>query len=175
MQINKSHMGEQQVRAFALSTIENKYPRDTWLHVNIDGSMLNDEDGAGVGVACDLFSYYAPIGAHSTHYDVKIEAIYIALKQLAIRPSSFCRAVISSDSLSALQSLANRQCTDNTRIKECRELSTSMSVPFQWIPAHYGNPENEATDFFAKKGPRVVQRPLKSLSFHSVKLLIKRK
>ncbi|KFM80700.1 hypothetical protein X975_26198, partial [Stegodyphus mimosarum] len=49
------------------------------------------------------------------------------------------------------------------------------SVSFPWIQAHYGIPGIKAADFLAKKGVRILQRPLKSLSFHSVRLLIKRK
>ena len=40
-----------------------------------------------------------PILAHSAHYDSKIEAAYIASKQLTIRPSSFHRVFFFSDFL----------------------------------------------------------------------------
>nr|XP_042902473.1 uncharacterized protein LOC107450434 [Parasteatoda tepidariorum] len=108
-QVNKCHMRDQQLRAIALSTIENKFPGHTWLHVYTDGSMFSDEDGAGAGVYCDLLSCYSPIGAHSPHYDGEIEAIYIALKQLANHSSSFCTVVTLSDFTSALESFADRQ------------------------------------------------------------------
>ena len=76
--------------------------------------MFDDEDGACV--YCDLFSCYASNGANSAHYDSKNEDIYIALKQLSIRLSSSYRVVIFSDSPSALQSVANKQHSDNIRI-----------------------------------------------------------
>ncbi|XP_071039967.1 uncharacterized protein [Parasteatoda tepidariorum] len=172
-QVNKCHMRDQQLRAIALSTIENKFPGHTWLHVYTDGSMFSDEDGAGAGVYCDLLSCYSPIGAHSPHYDGEIEAIYIALKQLANHSSSFCTVVTLSDFTSALESFADRQY--NTRILECRELVMLISVSFQWILAHRGIPGNEVADFLTKQGAGILQRPLKSHSFHAVKLLIKRR
>nr|XP_042897093.1 uncharacterized protein LOC122269208 [Parasteatoda tepidariorum] len=173
MLVNKSHMSDQQLRAIALSAIENKYPRDTWLYIYTDGSLINDEGGARPGVSCDLFSCYSPVGAHSTHYDGEIETIYIALKQLAIRRSSFCRSVILLDSTYALQSFTNRQYTRNTSILESRKLVISISLSFHWIPTHSWIPGNKAADFLVKKGAGALQRPLKSLSFHSVKLLVK--
>ncbi|XP_015909090.2 uncharacterized protein [Parasteatoda tepidariorum] len=141
--------------------------------MRVSSIASNDEDGAEAEVHCDLFSCYSPIGAHSTHYDDEIEAIYVALKQLAISCSSFCRAAILSDSTSALQSLSNGQYTDNTCILECKELVMSISVSFQWIPAQCGISGNEAVDFLAQKWAGVLQRTLKTLSFHSAKLLIK--
>ena len=45
------------------------------IHVFTDGSLFDDEDGAGADLYSELFSYYAPIGAHSTYYDGEIEVI----------------------------------------------------------------------------------------------------
>ena len=174
MEVYKSHMSKQHVCVIALSIIDNRYSKDSWLHVFTDGSIFNDEEDAGADVYCELFSCYAPIGAQSALYDGEIEGVYITLKQLSIHLSSFHQVVIFSDSLSALESIANKQHSDNIHILQCRDLARSIPVSFQWIPAYCVIIRNEAADFLAKKGARVLLRPLKNLSFHSVKLLIKR-
>ncbi|GFR13969.1 hypothetical protein TNCT_723381 [Trichonephila clavata] len=60
---------------------------------------------AGVGVFCDLFSFYLHVGSHATHYDVEIEALH----QLSVRLSTPDKPVNLSDSSSALQALASNQ------------------------------------------------------------------
>ena len=47
MEVCKSHMSVQQVRVIALSTTDNIYPKDSWLHVFTDGFLFDDEDRSG--------------------------------------------------------------------------------------------------------------------------------
>ena len=67
--ICRSHISEWQVRATALSTIDNKYPKHSWLHIFTNRFMFDDEDGARASMYCELFSCYVAIEAHSTLYD----------------------------------------------------------------------------------------------------------
>ncbi|GFU97463.1 polypeptide N-acetylgalactosaminyltransferase 10 [Trichonephila clavipes] len=41
--------------------------------------------GAGIGVFSHLFSFYLHAGPLTTHFDGEVEAIHIALQQLAVR------------------------------------------------------------------------------------------
>ena len=50
MEVCKSHMSKQQVRAINLFTIDNRYRKDSWLHVFTDGGMFDDEDSERAGV-----------------------------------------------------------------------------------------------------------------------------
>ena len=116
MEVCKSYISKQQIRAIALSTIGNRYLKDSWLHAFIDEFIFDDENGAWAvrercvsGAYWELHSCYTPIRDHSTHYGCKIEVFYIALKQLSVGLSYLHRAVIFFDSLSALRSIADRQ------------------------------------------------------------------
>ena len=103
-----------------------------------------------------ISSYYAPVRDHSTHYDGETEAIYIALKQLSVHLSSFHQMVIFSDKLSALQSIAHAQYSDNILILQCSDLARLVPVSFRWIPAHCGISGDENADVLPKKGARVL-------------------
>ena len=79
----------QMISAIALSKIDKKYPKDSWLHLFTDGSNFADEDGVGAVCNLSIFSCYASIGAHSTNYDGETEVVFITLKQLFIRSVIF--------------------------------------------------------------------------------------
>ncbi|GFX45006.1 hypothetical protein TNCV_3430551 [Trichonephila clavipes] len=97
------------------------------------------EEGAGARVFCDLYSFYSHVGSHTTHYDGEIEAIHLALHQFSARLSTPDKAVILSDSSSAIQALVSNQ--DKTaRAQDCRKLLSRIptKVVFQWVPSHCG-------------------------------------
>ncbi|GFW40231.1 probable RNA-directed DNA polymerase from transposon BS [Trichonephila clavipes] len=50
-----------------------------------DGALLDFAQGAGIGVFSHLFSFYLHAGPLTTHFDGEVEAIHIALQQLAVR------------------------------------------------------------------------------------------
>ncbi|GFT65131.1 uncharacterized protein LOC103524116 [Trichonephila clavipes] len=105
--------------------------------------------GAGIGVFSHLFYLHA--GPLTTHFDGEVEAIHIALQQLAVRLPPIERA-------------------------NCRELLGKIKgkIVFQWVPSHCGLWENERADFLAKKGTGILQNFRRDLTFHSAKLEIKR-
>ncbi|KFM58471.1 hypothetical protein X975_07553, partial [Stegodyphus mimosarum] len=122
----------------------------------------------------NLFSFYLPTGSLITAFDGEIEAIAVATQQLLIRSHSFVKAVILSDSKSALQALLNNQ-NSSQRILDCRPLLKAMAhrISFQWIPAHCGIMRNEKADTLAEKETFIMQRINRPLSFHTTKLFVK--
>ncbi|GFU70847.1 uncharacterized protein LOC103524116, partial [Trichonephila clavipes] len=100
----------------------HRFPPVEWLHIYTDGSLLDFAQGAGIGVFSHLFSFYLHAGPLTTHFDGEVEAIHIALQQLAVRLPPIERAVILSDSTSALQALSNYNENNCLRVQNCREL-----------------------------------------------------
>ncbi|GFX11503.1 uncharacterized protein LOC103524116 [Trichonephila clavipes] len=127
---------------------------EEWLHIYTDGSLLDFAQGAGIGVFSHLFPFYLHAGPLTTHFDGEVEAIHIALQQLAVRLPPIERAVILSDSTSALQALSNYNENNCLRVQNCRELLGKIKekIVFQWVPSHCGLWGNERADFLAKKG-----------------------
>ncbi|GFY19891.1 uncharacterized protein LOC103524116 [Trichonephila clavipes] len=123
-----------------------------------------------------LFSFYLHAGPLTTHFDGEVEAIHIALQQLAVRLPPIERAVILSDSTSAFQALSNYNENNCLRVQNCRELLGIVKgkIVFQWVPSHCGLWGNERADFLAKKGTDILQNFRRDLRFHSAKLEIKR-
>ncbi|GFT46979.1 RNase H domain-containing protein [Trichonephila clavipes] len=129
-----------------------------------------------VSVFSHLFSFYLHAGPLTTHFDGEVEAIHIALQQLAVRLPPIERAVILSDSTSALQALSNYNENNCLRVQNCRELLGKIKgkIVFQWVPSHCGIWGNERADFLAKKGTGIFQNFRRDLTLHSAKLEIKR-
>ncbi|GFV65923.1 uncharacterized protein LOC103524116 [Trichonephila clavipes] len=140
------------LHAIALETINTRFPPEEWLHIYTDGSLLDFAQGAGIGVFSHLF-FYLHTGPLTTHFDGEVEAIHIALQQLAVRLPPIERAVILSDSTSALQALSNYNENNCLRVQNCRELLGKIKgkIVFQWVPSHCGLWGNERADFLAKK------------------------
>ncbi|GFW23844.1 transposase [Trichonephila clavipes] len=86
------------------------------------------------------------------------------------------RAVILSDSTSALQALSNYNENNCLRVQNCRELLGKIKgkIVFQWVPSHCGLWGNERADFLAKKGTGILQNFRRDLTLHSAILEIKR-
>ncbi|GFU06238.1 uncharacterized protein LOC103524116 [Trichonephila clavipes] len=153
-----------------------RFPPEDWLHIYTDGSLLDFAQGAGIGVFSHLFSFYLHAGPLTTHFDGEVEAIHIALQQLAVRLPPIERAVILSDSTSALQALSNYNENNCLRVQNCRELLGKIKgkIVFQWVPSHCGLWGNKRADFLAKKGTGILQNFRRDLTLHSAKLEIKR-
>lgn len=133
----------------------------------------------GVGVYSSLFSFYHTLGDYHTNFDGEMEAIRLALEQLLLRPNSFEKTVLLSDSQAALQAIASAQPRDS-RVAATRSLLMELQqnhkqICFQWIPSHCGIAGNEAADTLAKKGTKIVNTSNHNISFNSAKLHIKRK
>ncbi|GFX79695.1 uncharacterized protein LOC103524116 [Trichonephila clavipes] len=122
LNVRKRDLSPTALHAIALETINTRFPPEEWLHIYTDGSLLDFAQGAGIGVFSHLFSFYLHAGPLTTHFDGEVEAIHIALQQLAVRLPPIERAVILSDSTSALQALSNYNENNCLRVQNCREL-----------------------------------------------------
>ncbi|GFY24239.1 mariner Mos1 transposase [Trichonephila clavipes] len=122
LNVRKRDRSPTALHAIALETINTRFPQQEWLHIYTDGSLLDFAQGAGIGVFSHLFSFYLHAGPLTTHFDGEVEAIHIALQQLAVRLPPIERAVILSDSTSALQALSNYNENNCLRVQNCREL-----------------------------------------------------
>ncbi|GFU07648.1 uncharacterized protein LOC103523953 [Nephila pilipes] len=160
--------------AIALETIHTRFPLNEWLHICTDGSLLNFSQGAGAGIFSDSFSFYLHIRTFTTHFDGELKAIYVALQQCAVRLDTIERAVIFSDSVSALQ--AQPSNCESLRVQRCRVLLKEFKgkVSFQCALSHCGLRDNEAANFLAKKGAAILQKSCTHLLLHSAKWEIKR-
>ncbi|GFV37248.1 uncharacterized protein LOC103524116 [Trichonephila clavipes] len=176
LNVRKRDLSPTALHAIALETINTRFPPEEWLHIYTDGSLLDFAQGAGIGVFSHLFSFYLHASPLTTHFDGEVEAIHIALQQLAVRVPPIERAVIFSDSTSALQALSNYNENNCLRVQNCRELLGKIkgNIVFQWVPSHCGLWGNERADFLAKKGTGILQNFRRDLTLHSAKLEIKR-
>ncbi|GFT48729.1 uncharacterized protein LOC103524116 [Trichonephila clavipes] len=134
LNVRKRDLSPTVLHAIALETINTRFPPEEWLHIYTDGSLLDFSQGAGIGVFSHLFSFYLHTGPLTTHFDGEVEAIHIALQQLAVRLPPIERAVILSDSTSALQALSNYNENNCLRVQNCRELLGKIKgkTVFQW-------------------------------------------
>lgn len=133
--------------------MNNRCPREEWLHIYTDGSTIDNNSGSGI--TCALFSFYQPAGYHTTNFDAEIMAIHISLQHLLYRIDKFQNAVILSDSKAALYAI-NSYKMMSIQIKECHKMIQQLQklqkrIQLQWIPAHCGIAGNETADFLAKK------------------------
>ncbi|GFV97120.1 uncharacterized protein LOC103524116 [Trichonephila clavipes] len=176
LNVRKRDLSPTALHAIALETINTRFPPEEWLHIYTDGSLLDFAQGTGIGVFSHLFSFCLHAGPLTTHFDGEVEAIHIALQQLAVRLPPIERAVILSDSTSALQALSNYNENNCLRVQNCRELLGKIKgkIVFQWVPSHCGLWGNERADFLAKKGTGILQNFRRDLTLHSAKLEIKR-
>ncbi|GFV44756.1 uncharacterized protein TNCV_563071 [Trichonephila clavipes] len=85
LNVRKRDLSPTALHAIALETINTRFPPEEWLHIYTDGSLLDLAQGAGIGVFSHLFSFYLHAGPLTTHFDGEVEAIHIALQQLAVR------------------------------------------------------------------------------------------
>ncbi|GFS37790.1 hypothetical protein NPIL_50651 [Nephila pilipes] len=79
--------------AIALETIHTGFPLNKWFHIYTDGSLLDFSQGAGA--FGESFVFYLRVGTFTTLFDEKLEAIHVALEQLAVRLDTFERTVMS--------------------------------------------------------------------------------
>ncbi|GFV60396.1 uncharacterized protein LOC103524116 [Trichonephila clavipes] len=176
LNVRKRYLSPNALHAIALEAINTCFPPEEWLHIYTDGSLLDFAQGAGIGVFSHLFSFYLHAGPLTNHFDGEVEAIHIALHQLAVRLPPIERAVILQILL-----LPFRLCPTIMRIivYVCRTVENSWErkkgkIVFQWVPSHCGLWGNERADFLAKKGTVILQNFRRDLTLHSAKLEIKR-
>ncbi|VDN99916.1 unnamed protein product [Rodentolepis nana] len=175
----KSNTPPKQMLSLSLETINVNYPGDQWLQVFTDGSYTENQANVGAGVYSELFSFYAAAGHNRSAFEGEIEAIRIALRQLCCLDTKFTKAVMLSDSQSAINSIGNREPPKTAEIKECRKLyellrEKNKTVVLQWIPGHCGIKDNGLADTLAKKGTKILQCMDRPMSFHTMKTLTRR-
>lgn len=176
-EVKKSDTPTNVLKLLALETIHTRFPEHEWLHIYTDGSLITNQDGAGAGVTCHLFSSYKSLGYGTTNFDGETEAIQVALQNLLYRISHFHQAVILSDSRAAIIAITSQLSPKNQTIIECWKILTHLTalkkhVVFQWIPAHCGLSGNDKADFLAKKGTKGVQKSIVKLPFYAAKRVI---
>ncbi|GFV73672.1 uncharacterized protein LOC103524116 [Trichonephila clavipes] len=149
LNVRKRDLSPTALHAIALETIHTRFPPEEWLHIYTDGSLLDFAQGAGIGVFSHLFSFYLHAGPLTTHFDGEVEAIHIALQQLAVRLPPIERA--------------------RTPGKDKRKDRLAMGTIPLWSLG-----KCERADFLAKKGTGILQNFRRDLTLHSAKLEIKR-
>ena len=102
--------------------MNTRYPQDKWLHIFTDGSKVEGYIKSGADINCEFFSCYKPIEQHSTAFNGEIEAVRTALRLLKLHQDKFERAVIFSDSKSAILSAGSTETVISTEAKNCRVL-----------------------------------------------------
>nr|CUU99423.1 reverse transcriptase [Hymenolepis microstoma]CUU99424.1 reverse transcriptase [Hymenolepis microstoma] len=98
-------------------------------------------------------------------FEGEIEAIKIALGQLC--------------SQSAVRSIGSREPPKTAEIHECKNcfsysMKKNKTKILQWIPEHCGMIGNERADTLAKKGTTILQAINRSVSFCTMKTLIRK-
>ncbi|VDO01487.1 unnamed protein product [Rodentolepis nana] len=140
---------------------------------------IENQGNVGAGVYSELFSFYATAGQNRTSFEGEIEAIRTTLCQLFCLDMKFTKAVILSDSQSAINSIENRETHKTAEIKECRKIyellrEKNKTLVLKWIPGHCGIKGNELADTLAEKGTTILQCMDRPMSFHTMKALIRR-
>ncbi|GFW48573.1 uncharacterized protein TNCV_1185951 [Trichonephila clavipes] len=153
LNVRKRDLSPTALHAIALETINTRFPPEEWLHIYTGGSLLDFSQGTGIGVFSHLFSFYLHAGPLTTHFDIEVEVIHIALQQLAVRPPIERAVILFQILTSALQALSNYNENNCLRVQNCRELLGKIKgkIVFQWVPSHCGLWGNERADFLAKR------------------------
>ena len=133
----------------------------TFTKVFTDGS----KGAAGVGSAacCRAATATASLPRHASIYSAELHAITLALA--LIRARELGSYLILTDSLSSLQSLADKHSQHPTVRKLQHDLdalfSTGRTVAFFWIPSHVGIQGNELVDRLAKAASAKPPEPIR--------------
>jgi len=137
--------------------MNTRYSRDKWLHIFTNCSQIDGYINAGAGIYCELSSCYMPLGQYSTASDGEIEAIRTVLRLLNLHQNKFGRAVIFSDSKTAILSAGSTETVISTEASDCQVLirqfkAKHKQIAMKWIPGHCQIAGNEHGDALAKKG-----------------------
>ncbi|GFT28961.1 uncharacterized protein LOC103521360 [Trichonephila clavipes] len=159
-EVRKKETDSKILRILSLEILDTLYPEDECLYVFTDGSKLTDNSNASTGVCCNLFfSFYTPIGIHSTPFGTEIAAIRIALSQLHCHTDRVSKVVILCDSRAALLVISSMEAPLSVDILKCQLLIGDLlhchiDIAMQWIPSHCGIDGNETADCLTKKGTK---------------------
>jgi hypothetical protein len=107
--ITKVTIGTDTLKQLALETTNIRHLQDKRSHIVTHGSQMDGYINVSTGIYCELFSYYMPLGQHSTTCDGEIEAVRTALWLLNLQQDEFERAVIFSDLKASLLSAGDQE------------------------------------------------------------------
>ncbi|GFS62474.1 histone-lysine N-methyltransferase SETMAR [Trichonephila clavipes] len=116
---NKADAIPEELKSWALETIEERYPANEWLHFCIDGSYLPETNRAGTGWFCKLFEGSLAMGKNASNYDAEVLAVCEATTHLlsaGLAPAK----VVFIDSHAAIIALSNNTPTDCLNTIQCR-------------------------------------------------------
>ena len=169
----KDNTSKEVQKSLTMEMIEEKYPKDAWVHIYTDGSATDaiKNGGAGVSIEDDEISLAlaVPTGARCTNYKAEVDAINIAAKAMGQSTNFDGSIVFFTDAISVLQSLESGGLL---QLRETLEDINCNRVVLQWIPAHCGIPGNERADSLAKSASEKEQPDVKQ-SFSEVRNIIK--
>ncbi|KAJ4430694.1 hypothetical protein ANN_19285 [Periplaneta americana] len=80
----KNDINPEIAKAIALQTINRKYPQKDWLYIYTDGSLMDQNEGAGAGATCQYVSLYKNVAKYTTNFDGEVEAIYTSLQNVFV-------------------------------------------------------------------------------------------
>ena len=149
----KENQSEAVLRALALEEIDEHYPAAIWTHIYTDGSAENATRNGGCGAYIKRpdkppLSVSAPGGILCSNYRAEVLALLNATETIISWEEKPKKAVVLTDSLSALQALMSDE-PDTTQKKLTENINTlaqTTCVVLQWIPAHTGIRGNEMAD-----------------------------
>jgi hypothetical protein len=118
-------------------------------------------------------------GEHATHFDRETEAMTTTLLEFFGRTGCFEKAVIVSDPISTIQSVAKFDTLPSKRVTHIHSSikllkGIQKDIKLQCILSHCGVVDKEIADYFAKKGTKISQTSACKRIFHSAKLIIQR-
>lgn len=130
--------------------LEYKDRHQDFSFIYTDGSRANGRSGAAFAINDFVQSYR--LSDHHSILSAELAAILSAIRHIQFR--AIDKAVICSDSRSALQLLSSTHNLSHPTVYQIRDLMLSLpnnyTITFLWIPGHAGIPGNETADRAAK-------------------------
>ena len=169
------------LRSIALSQIDNIY--EDCAHIYTDGSKdpVRNRTAYGIHTSSNVTSETTSISVRLPNgqsvYTAELEAIHHALRLAHSLKDK--RAVILSDSLSALKSIASKFSKSRPDIlqlilEEILKLRRSgKEIQLCWIPSHIDIPGNERADKLARQGLELTEVTDLAYSTSEIKSMIK--
>ena len=142
------------MKTLTLATLEERYPRESWIRVFTDGSATNAVKSGGAGVYIqypngEQKEEALPTGLFCTNFKAEVEALIQAAHTIAIGADQNTQVVFLTDAQSVLQAYNSDRLPS---LKKALNNIKSLRTVLQWIPSHCGIEGNERADELAKAG-----------------------
>ena len=134
-----------------------KYQNNSLL-IYTDGSVINDNTGAGFIIPDFKMTKSFHLGKGYSVYTAELLAILMALNEISNIKMNILNITFCVDSLSVLQSLKSNSCNERYEIiYEIQHIVNSLivngtNIQFLWIPSHCNFRYNDLADMAAKNG-----------------------